>query len=228
MSMVPIYLKTNKQGYKSNKGQFHEYGSVTTDSIVEDNNLTQEEIEQRDYVLGKITNEDSFIPANQALPDYNTLYNPVEFDKNIRNSQENVVSLEENNDMVKVDTTKSWSKLKSQPVYTEEGVNTMRTSNKEAPYMHFGNPFSQGGYAGTIKMPTVQHAREAYKEWLLEESYQKVNPEQRAWILEQINSGKLDNATLLYDSKLAARGLGTHAHALAEVINEKRNPLDCN
>ena len=45
-----------------------------------------------------------------------------------------------------------------------------------------------------------------------------INPEQRKWILEQINSGKLDNATLLYSKKLADRGLGSHAEALKEVV----------
>lgn len=41
---------------------------------------------------------------------------------------------------------------------------------------------------------------------------------QRSWILDQINSGKLDNATLLYSKKLSDRGLGSHAEALKEVI----------
>lgn len=135
----------------------------------------------------------------------------------------------------KVDITASWSNLKNQLVYTEQGVNTMRTSNKEADYAHFGNPFSEGGYSGTKRTKDVSTAIQAYKDWLkddyiiyednhgvvqeIEEGYKK---EQRQWILEQINLGKLDNATLLYDGKLADRGQGTHAHALAEVVSELR------
>lgn len=121
-----------------------------------------------------------------------------------------------------VDSTKSWSNLKTQAVYTDEGVNTMRTSNKEAEHAHFGNPFSASGYQGTIKMDSVEEAIQAYKDWLMGEGHTDVNPEQREWVLDQINQGKLDNATLLYDAKLAGRGKGSHAEALAEVIEEIR------
>jgi predicted NAD-dependent protein-ADP-ribosyltransferase YbiA (DUF1768 family) len=55
--------------------------------------------------------------------------------------------------------------------------------------------------------------------------YSNIHPQQRQWILDQINQGKLDNATLLYDKSLAARGKGTHAHALAEVVEELRGTV---
>lgn len=122
-----------------------------------------------------------------------------------------------------VDTTAKWSKLKNQKVYTEQGVNTMRTSNKEIAHAHFGNPFSEGGYSGTIKMPTVESAVQAYKDWLMTNKYENVKPKQKEWILDQIKDKKLDNATLLYDDKLASRGKGTHADALAEIVKELRN-----
>jgi len=123
---------------------------------------------------------------------------------------------------VKVDSTKSWYNLKNQPVYTKEGVNTMRTSNKEAEYKHFGNPFSEAGYRGTIKVNSIEEAKQAYKDWLLTDKFNNVKQKQRQWILEQINSGKLDNAILLYSAKLAGRGKGSHADMLAEVVKELR------
>jgi hypothetical protein len=45
---------------------------------------------------------------------------------------------------------------------------------------------------------------------------------QRQWILDQINQGKLDGATLLYAGKSAARGQGMHPTALAEVVEQLR------
>lgn len=136
-----------------------------------------------------------------------------------------------------IDTSASWSNLKNQPVYTEQGVNTMRTSNKKAYYAHFGNPFSEGGYSGTLKVSSVEAATRMYKEWLLHNSVSESNfvsatvsdlakyDKQREWILEQIDSGKLDNATLLYDKKLYARGRGSHAESLAEVIKSRRGQM---
>jgi len=122
---------------------------------------------------------------------------------------------------IKIDSTKSWGKLKTQPVYTAEGVNTMRTTVAKSNE-HFGNPWSEGGYAGTIKLNTVPETVQAYKDWLTTDKYKDVKSEQRKWILEQINSGKLDKATLLYDAKLAGRGLGSHPEALVEVVKELR------
>jgi hypothetical protein len=286
-----------------------------------------------------------------------------------------------------VDTSASWGTLKNQAVYTEKDgktyVNTMRTTIEGSENAHFGNPFSEGGYKGTIKVDSIQDAIQAYKDWLLEETTKdyahrevvlpkdlrdlqdeidtlkqekealekklyddspfadytlltneekkrlaeledevvghgrtgneiykdglisikedqfrqkyrklfyienlknlptpyllsrfreiegeiidapdkfksekqknyftyilpkeqaeikklletrddvnistKVEPERREWILEQIHSGKLDGAVLLYDKTLAARGLGSHAHALAEVVSLIRNQGD--
>ena len=49
-----------------------------------------------------------------------------------------------------------------------------------------------------------------------------LNYEQHEWILDQINQGKLDGATLLYAGKSEARGQGMHPTALAEVVEELR------
>lgn len=132
-----------------------------------------------------------------------------------------------------IDLSREWSgDLKTRPVYTSEGVNTMRTeaANKDE---HFGNPFSEAGYGDTRKVPSVSTAVTAYKEWLLTGYAQWLNEngeaedfagksEQRQWILNQINQGKLDGVTLLYAGKLAKRGEGMHPTALAEVVEQLR------
>ena len=122
-----------------------------------------------------------------------------------------------------IDTSREWrGDLESRPVYTQQGVNTMRTSAANA-FEHFGNPFSKAGYGGTIKVPSIGAAVIAYKEWLLGTNYKDVKPEQRTWILNQINQGKLDSVTLLYAGKSAARGQGMHPTALAEVVEQLRD-----
>ena len=193
-----------------------------------------------------------------------------------------------------IDLSREWSgDLKTRPVYTAEGVNTMRTEAAK-PNEHFGNPFSEAGYGDTIKVSTIDEAVTLYKDWLLgdaipsipevgdkvkiswedndeivtltsveskgdkytlkiknkkgkeytlltntigdvlnknisdgfvyfkEKNYTEKFEPQRKWILDQINQGKLDGATLLYAGKLAARGKGMHPTALAEVVEQLR------
>ena len=139
--------------------------------------------------------------------------------------QADVERLSEQTTSVKptIDTSREWrGDLESRPVYTQQGVNTMRTSAANA-FEHFGNPFSKAGYGGTIKVPSIGAAVIAYKEWLLGTNYKDVKPEQRTWILNQINQGKLDGATLLYAGKSEARGEGMHPTALAEVVEQLRD-----
>ena len=125
-----------------------------------------------------------------------------------------------------IDLSREWSgDLKITDVYDKNNpklINTMRTEAAK-PNEHFGNPFSEAGYGGTIKVPSIAAAVIAYKEWLLGTNYQDVKPEQRAWILNQINQGKLDGATLLYAGKSEARGQGMHPTALAEVVEQLRS-----
>ena len=123
-----------------------------------------------------------------------------------------------------IDTSREWrGDLDSRPVYVkgEVGVNTMRTSDANA-FENFGNPFSEAGYGGTIKVDSIPDAVIAYKAWLLGTNYKDVKPQQRTWILNQINQGKLDSVTLLYAGKSEARGQGMHPTALAEVVEQLR------
>jgi len=125
-----------------------------------------------------------------------------------------------------IDLSREWKgDLESADVYNKTNpklVNTMRTSAAK-PNEHFGNPFSEAGYAGTIKVNSIGEAVIAYKDWLLGTKFQDVKPEQRSWILDQINQGKLDGAKLLYAGKSEARGQGMHPTALAEVVEELRS-----
>jgi hypothetical protein len=131
-----------------------------------------------------------------------------------------------------VDLSREWKgDLEKRPVYSEAGVNTMRTSGAKKNE-HFGNPFSEAGYSGTIKVRSIPAAVQMYKDWLLHNAItesdlvegsvkdlDKYNA-QREWILNQIKEDKLDGQKLLYAGKLAARGQGSHANALAEVVEE--------
>ena len=57
-----------------------------------------------------------------------------------------------------IDLSREWSgDLETRPVFTDEGVNTMRTKTAK-PNEHFGNPWSEGGYSGTIKTTSVAEA----------------------------------------------------------------------
>jgi hypothetical protein len=122
-----------------------------------------------------------------------------------------------------IDLSNEWSTdLNKRPVYSSAGINTMR-SEVAKPDEHFGNPFSEGGYAGTIKVGSIGEAVDNYRDWLLGSKFQDVKPKQRQWILDQINQGKLDNARLLYSKKLADRGQGMHPTALIDVVKQLRS-----
>ena len=100
---------------------------------------------------------------------------------------------------------------------------------------NFGNPFSEAGYGNTIKVSSIGAAVRMYKDWLLTGAVAESEivkgsisdldkfDNQRAWILDQINQGKLDGATLLYAGKSEARGQGMHPTALAEVVEQLRS-----
>ena len=133
--------------------------------------------------------------------------------------------------------------LRNSPVYTDKGINTMRTSDPGAKQgavksyggSHFGNPFSHAGYAGTIKVKSVKKAIEFYKRWLQDDwagigqNELKIKErvlkepgfvQQREWIIAQVKSGKLSGTgkKLLYDFTLhkenkKVTGEGPASHA---------------
>ena len=134
----------------------------------------------------------------------------------------------------KVLDSPTFKNLDKKPVYdlAENTVNTLRSATG-TPY-NFGNPFrgsKRYGVSDTIDNKitygTIQEAVNAFKQWLDGTAHQDVNPEQRAWILEQIDSGQLNGKTLLYYKPKSIQQLdGTkiedyysHADYLADLVN---------
>lgn len=102
--------------------------------------------------------------------------------------------------------------------------------------MHFGNPFTylqdevDKGKASVFQ-PTIRENVESFEKWLRGTDFQDVEPKRRQWILDQINSGKLDNVPLVYYTTGARDSEGwheydydtfpNHAHILLKLINER-------
>ena len=63
---------------------------------------------------------------------------------------------------------------------------------------HFGNPWSDRGYQGTIKTDSVPEAVKNYEDWLKGTAHQEVDPARRKWILKKIDEGVFDNSEMLY------------------------------
>jgi hypothetical protein len=139
-----------------------------------------------------------------------------------KSSQKNVVSLpQEQKENMNVDKTLSWGEIKNLPVYSEKGINTMRKQNTNE---HFGNPFTGSGVHGLIQKNSVEEAVQAYKDWLLTDKYKNVKPEQKQWILSQIEQGNLDNKVLLY---MKDKGeYYSHADALKDIASNKISVVD--
>jgi hypothetical protein len=128
-------------------------------------------------------------------------------------------------------------------MFSQEWNSTRLLNNK---HHHFGNPFIGSKRQGIIDkvdniriFGTIQEAAQAYKDWLLGKAHQEIEPEQRKWILSQIESGNLNGKTLLYyepdtieqmdgttlkrDKAPGSRTYYSHADVLAEIINESDN-----
>lgn len=110
---------------------------------------------------------------------------------------------------------------------TGKGIWTMRP-NKDVSVSkgeHFGNPFSpqkEQLTPGTIIVSSTAEAVQAYSDWLSGKAYQEVEPERRKWILESINSGKLDGKTLIYYKPSKYK---SHADALVELVQNRMAPV---
>lgn len=104
---------------------------------------------------------------------------------------------------------------------------------------HFGNPWSHAGYQGTIstgslseaeaeqnpnwkgtvKDTAVSIAADNYEKWLKGEAFQDVEPERRKWIIDLVNSGRLDGKSFIYFKG----GYRSHADILVDFINNREN-----
>ncbi len=105
-----------------------------------------------------------------------------------------------------------------------EGIYVMRPNkNDNIPHINetqnFGNPWSHGGYQGTIKTKTIQEAANNYEQWLNGTGFKNIQQEKRNWIIKQINNGLFDNKNLLYFKG----GYKSHADILLEFIKNNNN-----
>ena len=116
-----------------------------------------------------------------------------------------------------------------------DGIDTLRHPNSQG--MHYGNPFTHDASIAAssttpvIKVNTVKEAVEDYEMWLRGIRFQDIEPERRQWILDQIESGQLDDKPLVYyTDKIPDRSYGrttydyyeapNHAHILQKLILE--------
>ena len=120
---------------------------------------------------------------------------------------------------IKVDRSLSWTELSGLPVYFERGVNTMRTKVGN-PNENFGNIYTGSGVGGLIQKANIPEAVQAFKDWLAGKIDTSIKQEKREWINNQINSGKLDNANLLYMKEKGS--YYSHADALRDIVLERK------
>lgn len=76
----------------------------------------------------------------------------------------------------------------------------------DGQYSHYGNPWSHLKTAQKINkrlLPTksLKESTKNYKDWLEGKAHKDVAQDQREWILKQIDSGKLDDKAILYNSR---------------------------
>lgn len=102
---------------------------------------------------------------------------------------------------------------------TNTAINVLRKYGAEEN-KHYGNPFGTNDYGSKAEVPNEGNDTEVsqkYEDWLKGTYRQDVAPERRNWIVEQIESGKLDGKELMY-----FRDAGdNHAKRLANLVNDK-------
>ena len=96
-----------------------------------------------------------------------------------------------------------------------EGVSVLRKAGEQ----HYGNPFSHLNNARDArKTKNLQDSVDQYNAWLRGTDHTDFKQDRRDWVIGQIDSGALDNQTLLYYS----RQKPNHAEALAAFVKERR------
>lgn len=109
-------------------------------------------------------------------------------------------------------------------------INTLRQKGNN----HFGNPFTGTNRGvGTIAMGDIQKAVDAYIKWLEDPDFKvidvngkehsNIKPEQRQFILDQIDSGAVDGKTFVYFKPKRLGEYRSHADALAEFVANRRS-----
>lgn len=114
-----------------------------------------------------------------------------------------------------------------QAARNKQGIYTMRPNPGDNipgvdENLHFGNPWSEKGFQGSIKtekdgMDGIIEAANNYEKWLRKQDFFDVQPQRRDWILNLIDSGRLDGKRFVYFKA----GYRSHAHVLMDLINER-------
>jgi hypothetical protein len=120
-------------------------------------------------------------------------------------------------DNIKGDTTAT-----KNAAIRREGIYSMRPTSKDkipglTETQNFGNPWSERGFS-EIKAASIAESVGNYKKWLLGEDFKDVQPKKREWIINMINSGRLDGKPFLYFKG----GYISHAHVLVDIINNRK------
>ncbi len=88
---------------------------------------------------------------------------------------------------------------------------------KRGTIQHFGNPFTTMRRSlGSVLVPTRRDAIDAFRRWLKGEDYLNVEPERRAWIL--------DNLDVLRGNRLGCfcKPLSCHGDVYVEMLEEEQ------
>jgi hypothetical protein len=121
-----------------------------------------------------------------------------------------------------------------------EGVSAL--GKIDGQFTHYGNPWSHLKSAQKINKrlipaKSLKESTQNYKDWLEGKAHTDVAQDQREWILKQIDSGKLDDKAILYNSRTTnkTKELGSgdgkfpinprqnnHAVVLANFRNQRR------
>lgn len=99
-----------------------------------------------------------------------------------------------------------------------EGINVLRKAGNE----HYGNPFTmlKTPTRADVKVDTLEEAVSRYTSWLEGTSDTDLQQERRQWIIDQIDSGALDNKNLLYYTEQTPN----HAEALLRFSEQRSAP----
>jgi len=88
---------------------------------------------------------------------------------------------------------------------------------------HFGNPFSHLPKSrGIVKTKDLKETLDRYQKWLEGKGDKDIAQEQRKWILEQIDSGKLDNKRFIYMKK-TSQPTDNHITRLVDFMSNRRD-----
>lgn len=184
----------------------------------------KQELKQKE--ISNISNQEN-TNIDDDTPSFGPDPKPSEVKSEVKNEQE--ITPSSNNKATKLLIGKNVEEAKdlankSLGIYTLRlsGNNKIKSNIEGIEYLdsnhHFGNPFLSTRNFGNRGVGTDEEVSQMYKNWLLGKDNQNVEPQRRQWIIDQINSGKLDNQNLIYYKNTPIN----HAKVLQEIINNRK------